>query len=77
MYLLVEGAHLEVNVAAIKSYQETGYKTEATIVEIKGFLRRRLAGTLKPRLAQKIGKLRQSLASQLRRLVTTNKAWRT
>ena len=42
--LLVDEAHLAVNVAAMKwiypSYQESGFEIEETIAEIKGFLRR-------------------------------------
>jgi hypothetical protein len=41
-HLPVDGAHLEVNVEAVKQtcpfYQELGFEIEGTITEIKGFL---------------------------------------
>ena len=70
----MDEAHLAANIAAVKwiypSYQESGFEIEATIAEIKGFLRRyATAGSPDLRQTQKIGKLQQNLSDQFGRLV--------
>ena len=72
--LLVDEAHLAVNIAAMKwiypSYQESGFEIEETIAEIKGFLRRyATARSLYLRQTQKISKLQQNFSDQFGRLV--------